>query len=92
MIKRNQDQVHIQGKIVYKAETSTGWAVMIMPDEILIDNYHHGYNHIHPDSSNHDLKLEIKDNTDDKIYNIVCNHIEKNEGINLKKLIKELKE
>lgn len=92
MIKRNQDQVHIYGKVVYKAETTTGWAVMIMPDEILIDNYHHGYIHIHLDPSSHDLKIEINDNTDDKIYSIVCNHLEKNGGLILKNLIKELKE
>ena len=92
MIKRNQDQVHIYGKIVYKAETTTGWAVMIMPDEILIDNYHHGYTHIHPNPSKHDFKEKIKDNTHEKIYAIVCHHIEKNESLILKNLIKELKE
>lgn len=90
MIKRSQDHVEIHGKIIYKAETTTGWSVVIMPDGILIDNYHHGYTHIHPNPNIHGLKEKIKDNTHDKVHMIICNHIEMNECINLKSLIKGL--
>ncbi|MCL2115402.1 MAG: hypothetical protein FWH29_04190 [Methanobrevibacter sp.] len=47
--------------------------------------------HIHPNPNKHDLKIEINNSTHDKIYSIICNHLEKNEGLNLKNLIKELK-
>jgi len=91
MIKRSQDYVEIHGKIIYKAETTTGWAVVIMPDGILIDNYHYGYTHIHSNPDIHNFKEKIKDNSHDKVYRIICSHIEMNECLNLKTLIEELK-
>ena len=91
MIKKSQSQVGINGKIIYKAETTTGWAVVIMPDGILIDNYHHGYTHIHPNHDNHDFKDKIKYNDHYRVFEIVYKHIEINETVNLKALIKELK-
>jgi len=91
MIKRTQDYVTIFNKTIYKVETTTGWSVVIMPDSILIDNYHHGYTHIHFNPNEHDLKEKIKNHDQITVYNIVCAHIHENEGLKLKKLIKELK-
>jgi hypothetical protein len=91
MIKRNQDKIFINNKIIYKVETDTGWSIVIMPDAILIDNYHHGYVHIHPDPMNHNNKIEIKDFNQDDIHFIVYNHIFQNKKLIIKKLISELK-
>ncbi|MDR2543964.1 MAG: hypothetical protein LBD03_00175 [Methanobrevibacter sp.] len=51
-----------------------------MPDEILIDNYHHGYPHIHP------YREEIKTKTLEETLNVVLIHLDNNKGVNLKKL------
>lgn len=91
MIKRSQDQTEGHDKIIYKAETTTGWSVVVMPGGILIDNYHHGYTHIHPNPYKHKIKERINENTQQTIFMIVYKHIEENEEINLKTLIKELK-
>ena len=36
-------------KEVINGESRRGWAIVIMPDKIQIDNYEHGFAHIHPD-------------------------------------------
>lgn len=38
-----------------------------MPDNILVDNYHVGFAHIHPDPENH----EIKDDDSERIKELV---------------------
>jgi len=91
MIKRSQDQVTLFNKTIYQAVTDTGWSVVIMPEGILIDNYHHGYVHIHPYPDEHDIKEKIKDRKQSAIFKVVYTHIHKNEGLMLKELIKELK-
>lgn len=64
------------------------WSVVIMPDSIIIDNYHIRYPHIHPDPDKHYLNEEIKAKNGYDVYNKVIYYIENNEGLNLKKLIK----
>jgi hypothetical protein len=91
MIKTSQYQTTIFNKTIYKTTTTTGWAVVIMPDGVLIDNYHHGFVHIHPDPDEHELRLQIKEHSQKNVCNIVCRHIHFYEGLKVEKLIKELK-
>jgi len=55
-----------------------------MPDELLIDNYHHGYPHIHP------YREEIKTKTLDETLIFVLLHLDTNKGLDLNLLRKEL--
>jgi hypothetical protein len=80
----NQNITQIYDKLVYQNRSPKGWSIVIMPDKILIDNYHHGYPHIHPD------RKEIRTNNQKETFNIVINHIHKNKGINYNELRKEL--
>lgn len=82
----NQDVFEIYNKKVYCKNTKKGWSVVIMPDNILIDNYHHGYPHIHPE------REEIITKTLEETKNKILAHIELNKGLNLNKLRKELVE
>ncbi|KZX11078.1 hypothetical protein [Methanobrevibacter curvatus] len=65
---------------------------MIMPDEILLDNYHNKGGHIHPKPEDHKREIKIQFNTQSENLNIVVNYINKNKKIIIKELIKELKE
>ena len=42
MTRKNQNKKPIGDKILYKVKTPNGWSIIIMPDNILIDNYHVG--------------------------------------------------
>ncbi|MDO5825851.1 MAG: hypothetical protein Q4Q22_05685 [Methanosphaera sp.] len=55
-----------------------------MPDNILIDNYEHGFAHIHPDRS------EIKTKNLNDTLDIVLNHIKKYHDLDIVKLRQEL--
>lgn len=70
-------------EIIYR-QSQRGWAIVIMPNKILIDNYEHGYAHIHPD------RKEIKTESLNETLNIVIKHIEIHSTVELKKLRKEL--
>ncbi len=65
-------------------ESKRGWSIVIMPDNILIDNYHHGYPHIHPDRD------KIAYDNPQIIYKIICDHIARENKVVLDKLKKEL--
>ncbi|KZX17638.1 hypothetical protein [Methanobrevibacter filiformis] len=86
-----EDKYKVHGKIVYSSRTKTGCAVTIMPDEIVIDNYHGKGGHIHPDPTNHDIQKSIK--SEDRIINlkIVLHHLNKNKTLKLNELIEELR-
>ena len=68
MIKRSQDQITLFNKTIFQAVTDSGWSVVIMPESILIDNYHHGYVHIHPYPDEHDIKEKIKNITQSEAF------------------------
>jgi hypothetical protein len=73
---------------VYERETMKGWAIVIMPSGIKIDNFH-GFSHFHfsqEDKKHHKITI----NTKEEAYYIVFNHIIKNEKLNPKKLFEEL--
>lgn len=84
MKKQNPDIVEIYNKKVYYNNNKRGWSIVIMPDNILIDNFHHGYAHIHPD------RKEIKLENSKDVLREVLNHIERNKGVNYNQLRKEL--
>ena len=58
MTRKKQNQIPIGDKILYKVKTPNGWSIIIMPDNILIDNYYVGKAHIHPDSQNRTYRVE----------------------------------
>jgi hypothetical protein len=84
MKKKNQEIINIENKKVYFNNNKKGWSIVIMPDNILIDNFHHGYPHIHPD------RKEIKIDEPNELLKEVLKHIAINHGVNYNKLRMEL--
>lgn len=74
MLRKKQSSILVNGKTVYKAETPQGWAIVIMPDNILIDNYHIDKAHIHPNPKKHIIKEEISEDNPEKVYETVLRH------------------
>ena len=91
MLRKKQSSILINGKTVYKAETPQGWAIVIMPDNILIDNYHIDKTHIHPNPEKHIIKEEIEEDNPKKVYETVLRHLYENDELDLDKLKKELR-
>jgi len=96
MRTKSQIKKRLYDKDVYlsdfKTRTQENWAVIIMPDNIIIDNYHKKEVHIHYDSNKHYLSEKINITDRCKVFEKVMNHIEDNRGLNLYSLITELKE
>ncbi|MEE1117804.1 hypothetical protein [Methanosphaera sp.] len=82
-INTNQDIYLYEKRIIFQ-ETIRGWSIVIMPDNILIDNYEHGFPHIHPD------RAMIKTKTLYETLFIVKAHIEKYKKVELDLLREEL--
>lgn len=40
MSRKIQNKTIVKDWIIYHAKTPNGWSIVIMPDNILIDNYH----------------------------------------------------
>ena len=91
MLRKRQSSILVNEKTVYKAETPQGWAIAIMPDNILIDNYHIDKTHIHPNPKKHIIKEEISEDNPEKVYETVLKHLYENNGLNLEKLKRELR-
>jgi hypothetical protein len=81
---KTSSKIIIYGKEIHLNISPKGWSIVIMPDNILIDNFHHGYTHIHPD------RKEIITETQEDTLKKVLEHLHENKGINLEKLEKEL--
>ncbi|MFQ6120322.1 MAG: hypothetical protein ACE5KE_10610 [Methanosarcinales archaeon] len=79
-----EDRIKLHGKQVIWRRSPRGLAIVIMPDKKQIDNFHHGYPHIHPE------RAKIKSNDLEVVLSIVINHIKKNKSINIEKLRREL--
>lgn len=79
------------GKVIHDRESPAGWAVVVMPDYILIDNYH-GEPHIHtnPRVRARDRKVSIRTMDREEALRILLAHIEANRGINRRKLLRKL--
>ena len=50
-------------EIIYM-DSKRGWSIVIMPEKVLIDNYEHGFAHIHPDRK--EIKTQNLNDTLDK--------------------------
>lgn len=82
-----KNEKSFQNNQIHWRKSKKAWSILLMPESIRIDN-NHGYCHIH-------LKYKknyqtIKNNSFIGIYQLIIGHIEKNNGINLDDLKKEL--
>lgn len=80
----------LHGHIVYDREGPAGWAVVIMPDYILIDSYH-GAPHVHTNPGRpRDRKLAIRLPDRESVLRAVEAHLEANRGVVPRRLLAEL--
>jgi len=84
MKEKDQKIIKLHDRDIYYINTLKGWSIVIMPDNILIDNFNHGYAHIHPDRK----EIITKDLYSTLI--VVLKHIEKYKSVKYNKLRKEL--
>lgn len=84
-VEKQKFQKHRKDVKIHKSQR--GWAITIMPEGIRIDNYHKPP-HLHIKLKG--IHIPIKYNDFETIGLIIELHIEKNQGINLKKLIERL--
>ena len=77
-------EIYLYEKRIIFQETLRGWSIVIMPDNILLDNYEHGFPHIHQD------RAEIRTKTLYETLLIVKAHIEKYKKVELDLLREEL--
>ena len=91
-MSKTQTTLHLHGKTIYIVKATGGWSIIIMPDEVILDNYHNKGSHIHLNPENHKEEKEIKHTTQNENLNLVVKHIEKNKKLILNDLIKELKQ
>ena len=75
------------GKTIYISESDKRWAIVIMPDEIRIDNYHKE-THLHTELRGIHIPTKYKEM--ESVGLIVVSHLSKNKGIKIKKLMEEL--
>ncbi len=88
MKDQSSEQLRLHDKMIYRRRSKRGWAIVIMPDNVRIDNFH-GFPHLHlTEKGNHE---PIKYDSFDTVINIVIDHIERNRKLNKEKLILELK-
>ncbi|RAP43435.1 MAG: hypothetical protein BZ135_09340 [Methanosphaera sp. rholeuAM6] len=65
-------------------KSKAGWSLVIREDQLLLDNFQHGYPHIHPD------RAEIKTKTLEETVMFVKKHIEKHKTLNIELLREEI--
>ncbi len=70
--------------ILFREVEGKGWAIVVKEDGLLIDSYHHGFAHIHPD------RRKIKYTKLEDALEAVISHIEKYGKIELEKLREEI--
>ena len=91
MTRKKQNQISIGDKILYKVKTPNGWSIIIMPDNILIDNYHVGKAHIHPDPQNHTYRVELSLQDCEKIYELIKDYLNVTNNFDIEELMEMLK-
>lgn len=91
MSRKTQSKTLIGDRILYNVKTPNGWSIIIMPDNILIDNYHVGNAHIHPDPNNHSFKIELGQQGSDKIFEIIKNYLNVSKAFDVEELVEMLK-
>ena len=90
MTRKKQKQIPIGDKILYKVKTPNGWSIIIMPDNILIDNYHVGKAHIHPDPQNHTYSVELSLQDCEKIYEMIKDYLNVTNNFDIEELMEML--
>ena len=91
MSRKIQNKTIVKDWIIYHAKTPNVWSIVIMPDNILIDNYHLGYPHIHPNPENHETKIQIKDQDSEKIKETIFDYIRFTGEFNVEEIIEMIK-
>ncbi len=91
MSRKKQNKTPVGDKILYKVKTPKGWSIIIMPDNILIDNYHVGKAHIHPDAQNHTYRVELSLQDCEKIYEIIKDYLNVSNEFDIEELMEMLK-
>ncbi len=91
MSRKTQSKTLIGDSILYNVKTPNGWSIIIMPDNILIDNYHVGNAHIHPDPNNHSFKIELGQQGSDKIFEIIKDYLNVSKAFDVEELVEMLK-
>lgn len=91
MARKKQNKSSVGDKILYKVKTPNGWSIIIMPDNILIDNYHVGKAHIHPDSQNHAHRIELSLQDCEKIYELIKDYLNVSDEFDINELMEILK-
>jgi len=88
MKRRDSLKTDFYGKIIYYENSKRGWAIVIMPDSIRIDNFYLP-SHLHVKI--YGIHIPVKYKEMDEVELIIKYHIARNEGkINLKELKEEL--
>ena len=77
-------EIKVKDRIIYMRQSKRGWSIVVMSDNLLIDNFHHGFPHIHPE------REKITYDDPEVVFKIVSDHIQRENKINLAKLKKEL--
>ncbi|WP_407408994.1 hypothetical protein [Methanobrevibacter sp.] len=91
MSRKNQDKTSIGDKIIYNVKTPNGWSIIIMPDNILIDNYHIGKAHIHPNPEKHSEKIELSKQDQNEIFEIIKDYLQITGKLDISELVEMLK-
>ena len=91
MSRKIQDKIMMGDKLIYTAKTPNGWSIVIMPDNILIDNYHINRVHIHPDHENHTYRVEINQQDSDKILETIKDYLNASNVFDVEELMEILK-
>ena len=91
MPRKNQDKTSIGDKIIYNVKTPNGWSIIIMPDNILIDNYHIGKAHIHPNPEKHSEKIELSKQDQNEIFEIIKDYLQITGKLDISELVEMLK-
>jgi len=91
MERKIQNSIMIGDKTIYKTITPRGWSIVIMPDNILIDNFHINKAHIHPNPDNHLYKIEISKQDQDEIFEIIKDYLNFSGILYVEELVELLK-
>ena len=62
-----------------------------MPDNILIDNYHIGKAHIHPDPRKHECRIELNEQDSEEIFETIKDYLDICKSFDVDELIEVLK-
>ncbi|KZX10143.1 hypothetical protein [Methanobrevibacter curvatus] len=89
MKEKHENKIKIKKYLIYYYETKRGWAIVIMPDEVRIDNFH-GFPHMHYFAGDNNHK-SIKTNTLTEALAIIINYLTKNDELIKEDLKEELK-